>query len=175
MPDLSSREALLQTSRDLRADLERVIAQAGPQRALEANTLGEWSLKDMIAHLTSWRRLTADRLEAGERPEPPAYPWPANLDEEHDIDAINAWFTEQDRDKPLEQIVQESDATFDRVEQALATLAEAKLLTPGGVAWFDWTDDALGPAVMQGTWEHFHIDHEPDIAAWLKQDASSTS
>jgi len=91
-------------------------------------------------------------------------PWPAPLDEEDDLVEINQWFFETNRDKPFEQITRESRESFARVERALESLPERDLLEPDRFPWL--AGYALGPAVVQGTLEHYQ-EHAPDIRAWL--------
>lgn len=153
--------------RGLREEIERVVDEAGEERAVQPGSFDDLSLKDVVAHLTGWRVVTAARLEAGARGEEPTFPWPSNLDEEHDIDEINQWFTDTSRDKSLAEVMADSRATFERVEQAITAMPEDDLLTPGRFAWLDWTDNALGPAVVRGTYGHYHEEHEPAIRAWL--------
>ncbi len=165
MEQLNSREALLDAVRGLREELERVVAEAGEARMEQPGSFGEWTFKDLIAHLTGWRQATAARLEAGLRGEEPVFTWPAQLDEEDDLDEINRWFYETNRDKPLAVVLRESRETFERVERAVAALPEDALLEPGRFPWLG--DAALGPAVVRGTLGHYHEEHEPDIRAWL--------
>ncbi len=165
MEELNSRQALLDAVRGLREELERVVAEAGEAGLEQPGSFGEWTFKDLLAHLTGWRQTTAARLEAGLRGEEPIFPWPAHLDEEADLDEINRWFFETNRDKPLPAVLRESRETFERVERAIAALPEADLLEPGRFPWLG--DDALGPAVVGGTLGHYHEEHEPDIRAWL--------
>lgn len=165
MARLDSRAALLAAMRGLREELDRVVAEAGEARLEEPGSFGDLTLKDVIVHLTGWRLVTAVRLEAGLRGEEPAYPWPAPLNEDHDTDAINRWFYETSRDKPVAAVLRESRETFDRVERAIAALPEDDLLGPGRFSWLG--ELALGPAVVGGTYHHFHEDHEPEIRAWL--------
>jgi hypothetical protein len=167
MEELNTREALLSTVQGLRADLERIIAEVDRERIEAPGSFEAWSFKDVIAHLTAWRLVTAVRLEAGMGGGEPVFPWPDRFDEAEDTDAINQWFYETNRDKPLEQVIRESNDTFDRVERAISTLPEDALLKPGHVDWLHWTDEALGPAVVRGTFGHFHEDHEPAIREWL--------
>ena len=132
MEQLNTKPALFDAMRGLRAEIDRVVAQAGPEQIDVPNSIGDRSLKDVIAHLTSWRLLTAARLEAalGDGEDPPR-PWPAELgDEDDDVDAINRWFYEQNRDKPVEQVLRESADTFDRVERAISALPDDALFNP---------------------------------------------
>jgi hypothetical protein len=164
MTDLNSREVLLATVRSLRGELEGIIAAVGEERATRPGSFDAWSFKDAIAHLTSWRLTTAARLEAGLRGGELAMPWPAPLDEDDDLDEINRWFYESNRDKPFATILRESREAFDRVERAIAALPEQDLLEPDRFPWSQgW---ALGPAVVEGTLGHFR-EHEPDLRAWL--------
>ena len=165
MEQLNSREALLDAVRGLREELERVVAEAGDARMEQPGSFGEWTFKDLIAHLTGWRQTTAARLEAGLRDEEPVFPWPDHLDEEADLHEINRWFYETNRDKPLAAVLRESRETFERVERAIAALPEDDLLEPGRFTWLGGA--ALGPAVVRGTLGHYHEEHEPDIRAWL--------
>lgn len=167
MEDLNNREALLAGVRSLRDDIERVIAAAGEERATRPGSFGELTFKDVIAHLTGWRQVTVARLEAGLRGEEPSMPWPAQLNEDHDLDEINRWFYEMNRDKPLAEIMRESRETFDRAERAIAALPERDLLDVNRFSWLEGY--ALGPGVVRGTLEHYHDDHEPEILAWLAQ------
>lgn len=174
MEQLSTREDLLVTVQGLREDLDRIIAEAGEERMEQPGSFGEWTFKDLIAHLTGWRLVTAARLEAGLSGEEPVFPWPARLDEAHDlddgdVDEINRWFFEANRNKPLADVLRESNETFERVERAIIALPEDDLLMPERFAWVNWTGDGLGPAVVRGTYSHYHQDHEPDIRAWIGQ------
>ena len=167
MNALRTRQQMLDVVRSLCADLDAAIAEAGDDRMETPGSFGPWTFKDLIAHLTGWRLLTATRLESGMSGREPEIPWPAHLDEGDDLDTINDWFFQESREKPVEQVIAESNQTFDRVQQALTTIAEEDLLTPGRFAWLHGTDEALGPAVIGGTENHYRVDHEPELRQWL--------
>lgn len=164
MEELNSRAALLATVRSLRTDLDAIVGRVDAERAAAVGSFDDWSFKDTIAHLTSWRLITAARLEAGLHGTEPAMPWPPSLNEDDDIDEINRRFYESNQDKPLAAILRESQETFDRVERALAALPEPDLLEPGRFPWSQgW---ALGPGVVEGTRDH-HREHQADLNKWL--------
>ena len=171
MTDLNSRDGLLATVRLLRKDIEAIVAEVDEARATQAGSFDTWSFKDTIAHLASWRLVTAARLEAGLSGDAPAMPWPASLDEddvdnvdEGNVDEINRWLYESNQEKPLADILRESGETFGRVERALAALPEPDLLEPNRFPWSQgW---ALGPGVIEGTLGHFR-EHEADLKKWL--------
>lgn len=164
MEQLNDREALREAVRSLRDEIGLVVAEVGEERVMQPGSFDAWTFKDIIAHLTSWRLTTVARLEAGLRGEEPSMPWPARFDEEDDLEEINRWFFEVNRDKPLAEVLRESHETFERVERAIAALPERDLLEPDRFSWLEGY--ALGPAVVRGTLDHYH-EHEPEIRAWL--------
>src|SRR5687767_13412823 len=118
-----------------RAAWEALVAEVGERRLDEPGPMGEWSFKDLAAHLTGWRTRTVLRLEAAARgePEPPA-PWPVDLE---DDDKINAWIHERTRDRPAAEVLRDAVDSFARLRAAVAALPDAAL-TAGD--YFSWTE-----------------------------------
>ena len=141
---------------------EALLAQIGEERMEQPGVAGEWSIKDIVAHLTGWRRRTVGRLQAAQRGlEEPAPPWPAQLQED---DEINAWLYETNRDRPASEILADSRRVFEELVAAIEALPERELLDPGR---FPWTGgEPLSPATL---FAHFHEEHEADMRAWLEQ------
>ncbi len=139
---------------------EALLAEIGPDRMEEAGVAGAWSIKDVVAHLTAWRRRTVGRLEAVAhgRPEP-AHEWPAAL---HEDDEINAWFHERDRDKSVRQTLDESRGVFEQLVSAIEKLPEDVLDHPERLPW--WQGAPVSGAAF---FAHFHDEHEADMRAWL--------
>jgi hypothetical protein len=167
---LTTKAALLETLRELRQGIEAVVAEAGPERMEQPGSFDDLTLKDVIAHLNGWRLVTAARLEAAVRHQEPLLPWPAGLDEgddvdEGDVDEINRWFYETNRDKSAGEVMRDSSDTFERCERAIAALPDEDLFQVGRFSWLG--EYALGPGVVSGTYFHFYEDHEPEIRAWL--------
>ena len=139
---------------------EALLAEIGPDRMEEAGVAGAWSIKDVVAHLTAWRRRTVGRLEAVARGRPePAHEWPAEL---HEDDEINAWFHERDRDKSLRQTLAESRGVFEQLVSAIEKLPEDVLDHPERLPW--WQGAPVSGAAF---FAHFHDEHEADMRAWL--------
>jgi hypothetical protein len=159
--------ATAQTKADLlarieadRAEWHTLLAEVGEGRMEEPGPMGEWTFKDLAAHLTGWRERTIARLEAAGRHEaPPAPPWPAHMD---DDDEINAWIYEQNRDRPLRDVLADADRSSERLAAAIAALSEEDVTTPGRFPGLEGL--ALAAADFSG---HLREEHEPSIRAWL--------
>lgn len=146
---------------------EAIVAEVGEASMDRPGAMGDWTFKDVAAHLNGWRIRTVDRLEAAARDEaPPPFPWPAGLDDETDegLEAINRWFYEENRDRPAAEILAESREQFRRMRAAVEAISEEDLVTAGR---FPWLDGHPLSAVLVGSFEHLHEEHEPAIRAWL--------
>lgn len=141
---------------------EGLLAQVGEARMDEPGVQGEWSIKDIVAHLTAWRRRTVRRLEAAATGQPePAHDWPIDL---HEDDEINAWFHERDRGQSVRETLAESRRVFEKLVSAVEKLPEDALDDPERLPWMQ------GAPVSGATFfGHFHAEHEADMRAWLSR------
>ncbi len=163
----TTKNGLLERIDAERAGWDALLAEVGDERMERPGAAGDWTFKDVVAHLNGWREVTVARLQAASRGEaPPSPPWPAGLDDDTDAgtEAINQWLYERDRDRPVTEVVAASREQFGQMRAAVAALPEADLTTPGRFAWLG---GAPLSAVLDGTFEHLHEEHEPAIQAWL--------
>jgi hypothetical protein len=154
----------------IRAELERLVAEAGPGRMGKPGVMGDWNLKDAIAHLTEWRWWSVARMEGAVTNAEPSPPWSAGLTEETDegTDRINAEFHEKNRDRPVVDVLADSRATLDRLEAATLALSEDELFDTQRFRWLE----GYAPAdVIFGSAEHLFVDHVPGIEAFLARGA----
>jgi Mycothiol maleylpyruvate isomerase N-terminal domain len=141
-----------------------LAAEVGPARYAEPGPMGEWSFGDMAGHLLGWRDRTLNRLEAFARGEPdPPNPWPAELNEDDEVDAINAWIQDHHADRSPTQLVADYDASYDRLVRAIESIPEAKLIDPTAIPF------AGGPLVDVDFGGHLHDEHVPSVRAWLAE------
>lgn len=135
-----------------------LAAEVGEERMEEPGPMGEWTFKDMAAHLYGWGERTIALIEAGPGGNPPT-PWPAELDDDDDI---NAWIYEQHRDRPLRDVLNDMEQYYDRLIKAIEATPEGDLTSPGR---FDWLGDKqLFEADFSG---HFYDDHVEPVRVWL--------
>jgi hypothetical protein len=147
---------------------EALLVAVGEARMLEPGAMGDWTFKDLVAHLTGWRARSLRRLEAAAngQPEPPP-PWPADRVTD---DEINAWIHERNQDRLLGQVVGESRESYARLAEIVQMLPDDALTDPDRFPWLE--GEALGPAIVSGDYfGHLHEEHEPDIRRWLAEPA----
>ena len=160
---------LLATIEAEHAAWRALLAAIGEDRMQWPGAAGpEWTVQDVIAHLTAWRGRTIARLQAGlSHTEPAPGPWPAEFDENDPagVGQINDWFYQADRERPLAAVLAESEARWQALTDLVRALPEADLLEPGRFAWLDGAP--LGPAVLTSSFQHMHEHiHMLAIQAW---------
>lgn len=159
-----TKSELLDWLRDEYQKWEAFLDQIGLARMDQPGVNGDWSIKDIVAHLTGWNRWLVARLQAAQRgePEPPPH-WPAHLQSE---DEINAWIYESNRGHSVSEVLNESRHVH---QQLLAVIED--LPDDVGIDHVEpkfhlvWVGDER--FLVGEFFDHFHDDHEPDVCAWL--------
>lgn len=127
--------------------------------------MGDWTFKDLAAHLTFWQDRMLARTARGPGASPPA-PWLSSMGDEDDEDSweeINAWIREQDRGRPLGDILEDADRSYERFAALIASMPEDHLMTPGRYEVMG--DKAL---IEADFFSHLHEEHEPSLREWLR-------
>jgi len=138
-----------------------LLDEIGPARMDLPGVTGHWSIKDIVAHLTGWRRRTVARLQAAQRGEPdPPSPWPANLQTD---DEINAWIYESNHERSVGEVLDESHQVFQQLLSAVEGLPDNVLMdVQQSLPWLEGN-----PLSAAAIFSHSHDEHEPDMRAWL--------
>jgi hypothetical protein len=143
---------------------EELLEEVGPERLEEPGVNGDWSMKDLVGHLTGWNRWLVARLEAALRgDEEPAPPWPAHLEAEDDI---NGWIYTHYRERSLEAVLAEMRALHARLVAAVASLPDdVRIEHIEPEFYLPWIGDRRFH--VSEFFDHFRDDHEPDVRTWL--------
>lgn len=164
MPSERQREVVAEIRTD-REFWRSLVAEVGRDRMNEPGPMGNWTFKDLAAHLAAWRNARIPAIEAAGRGDPrPPQPWPAQL-ADGDYEAINAWFQERDRDRSLDDVLDDYDRSFERLAAIIESLPEEVAHDPNALYWTG--GDA--PVDVAFT-EHLHEEHVPSIRAWLDRE-----
>ena len=156
-----NKSELLHGVREEYRQWEALLNQISEARMDQPGAAADWSIKDIVAHLTGWRRRTVARLQAAQRGEgvpPPT--WPAHLQTD---DGINAWIYESNRGRSVREVLGDSDHVFQQLLAAIEGLPDEVLSDPARhLPWLE--AQSIKPGDFFG---HFHEEHEPDMRAWL--------
>ena len=123
----------------------------------ESGVVGEWSVKDVIAHITWHEREMVGVLRA--RALVGSDLWNLPLDQR------NAAIFEQNRHRPLSDVLTEAQQIFPHLVELVQTLDDQDLIDPSRFAqmpadWQPWQ------VIASNSFEHYRA-HIPDLRAWL--------
>jgi hypothetical protein len=161
------KSELLRGLRERNQQWLAVLDEVGPARMEQPGVIGDWSMKDLVAHLTVWNRRLVAGLHAAQRGEPePGPPWSPDLQTE---DEINAWIYESERRRPLPDLLAEMHRLFEQILAWAEDLPDdVKMARVEPSYYLVWMNDRR---LLPGEFfDHFHDDHEPDVRAWLARE-----
>jgi len=148
---------------------EALLDQIGSARMDQPGVNGDWSMKDVVAHLTGWNRWLVIRLQAALRGESaPLPPWPTYLQTD---DEINAWIYDSNHGRSVDEVLQESQQVFQQLLSVLQDLpadARIEMVSARRDYYLVWIGDQRFEAGE--FFDHFQDDHEPDVRAWLARE-----
>ncbi len=129
----SSKAQLLSESQQEYEALWKLIEPLTPEQMTQPGTLGEWSVKDVLAHLTEWIRMFQGWYAVGLRGETPVtpaagYKW-------NQLPALNQRIYEQYRQQPLDEVLTHFQEAHHQIMALVASLAEEDLLNPDFLSW----------------------------------------
>jgi hypothetical protein len=125
---LTEKGQILARMAESRRALRSAIDRAGPDLLMRPGSWGEWTLKDLLAHLTYWQMSAIDRLQkvaAGRSEEIQL------VDGDHAIDQINENVYRANKDRSLADMLDAFNSTNLSFRTAVKSLpAEAYLVLP---------------------------------------------
>ncbi|HLV98980.1 MAG TPA: maleylpyruvate isomerase N-terminal domain-containing protein [Ktedonobacterales bacterium] len=154
-----NKALFLETLRSKRAEWETLLAEVGEARMMQPGPAGEWSLKDIIAHVTWGEREMVGVLQA--RALVGSDLWGVSQFER------NAAVYAQNRDRPLPEVLAEAREVHAQLVAALEKVSDddlndARRFAQMPAAWMPWQ-------VIAGNSYGHYDEHMPAIRAWLDQ------
>jgi hypothetical protein len=164
MTEEMSKQKILDLIRVEWEALETVLARLNRDQMLQPGVTGDWSVKDLVAHLAAWEGKMVQWLEESLRGEVPDRPAPGQSWD--DIDWVNEQFYTENRDKTLAEVLAAFRDGHRHAQQVIENLSEEELLDPHR---FEWRKgDPMWHLVATNTWEHYQ-EHRETIENWLKE------
>jgi uncharacterized protein (TIGR03083 family) len=165
MDEPMTKARLLAELRAARGEWDALMAAVGQERMAEPGAAGEWSVKDVIAHLTSYDRWFVRASEAFHRGQLP----PPDGTEGMSFEERNQFLYRQAQDRPLAQVLAESQAVFQQLLEAVEAHTEEFLTQPQ--RFEGWTEPILVWKLLEGDGYEHYRDHMLSIRTWLEQPA----
>ena len=160
------KQTFLETLESERAQWEALVAQVDEGRMAQPGFAGEWSLKDVIAHLAMYEEWTINEIQRALRGEQPE--WDPELTRLSD-DERNAILYEQQRGRTLVDTLAFSRQTHQHLLETIQALADDEFNSSdglGGRLHPFWAGRPLWEGLLGNTSEHYR-QHLPDLKRWV--------
>jgi uncharacterized damage-inducible protein DinB len=153
------KATFINTLEQSRAEWEALLAQVDEERMLQPGAARKWSVKDVIAHVTWGERemvpIMRTHVLAGSEL------WNLSDDERNEV------VYQQNRDRPLQEILQEEQQAYADLFEAAQALSDEDLNDPHRFkqmpeGWVPWQ-------IIAGCSFKHYQDHMPSIREWLAQ------
>lgn len=163
-----NKPELLQWLMDEQQKWELLLAAIGETRMEQPGVSGDWSIRDIIMHLTVWQQWLVARLQAaGTGHAAPLPPWGADVTSD---DAINAWMAAAQRTRTIRDVLDDAQMVYDHMRATIQALPEACRIemidAKYPVIWVQ--DQRFAPGEF---FHHFYEDHAADVRSWLERGA----
>ena len=133
MPRPTSKSDLLAAIEKERGALEALVEGLTPEQMVEPGVVGEWSVKDVLAHLVEWEQMALGWHAAGLRGETPEMPAPGF--KWNQTPALNQMIYEKHRDRPLAEVLEQFHASHQEILGVIQALSNEGLFTAGRYVW----------------------------------------
>lgn len=143
-------------------ELDALLITFTPEQLTTTGVSDTWSIKDILAHLTSWQQRTLDRLDASARNEEPRTP---NLANEEEMNQLNERFYQENSERDLAEVLANYHAAYQQMVTAVEQATDEDLFSPGRFSWLSET--LLWELIAGNTYEHIQ-EHIGAIQHWLE-------
>lgn len=147
----TNKEDLLIAIEKERDALETYLETLTLEQMIDPNTVGEWSVKDVLAHLIEWEQMCLGWYNAGLRGEVPSLPAPGfkwNMTPQLNQQIFEKW-----EKRPLTEITKQFHASHHEILAVIKGLSNEKLFTSGHYAWTK--KNTLGTYMVSATSSHY--------------------
>jgi uncharacterized protein (TIGR03083 family) len=151
MPRPTTKALLLSESGKERTALDAYLAELSPEQMLQAGIVGEWTVKDVLAHLYEWEQMVLGWLAAGQRGETPYVP--AEGYNWGQLPALNEEIRRKHQVRSLEEVLALYRESYREITEAMQGLPEETLFTRGLYPWMN--KNALAAYFTSATGSHY--------------------
>jgi hypothetical protein len=154
---------LAEILRDERAKWNALLDQVGLDRMDIPGVEGEWSVKQLVAHLTWYEQAVVEGAQLALNTGTFSRRRPEGVS----LDEMNAQIAEESRARPASDVLAEAEAVFGQLLTLIAACPDAILNDPQLLGLPD--DMPPWMRVANNSYAHYR-EHEPALRAWLARD-----
>jgi hypothetical protein len=154
-----NKPELLDLTRSERQALDDVFAKLTEDELCAPVLDGGRSMKDALAHITTWEQRVITAIAIGRTGETP--PWPEPGFNPWDTDKLNERDFRANRERPLDDVVAEARRTFDEYVALIESFSDDEI---AGELWY--TPGIPLVAILRGHGDEHYRHHLDAMEAW---------
>ncbi len=167
MAEQMDKAKILDGMRTKYAALEDILAPLDEPQMTTEGVNGDWSIKDVLAHISAWHLRLLDRLHAATWNEEPTL---SGVVTDEEVARLNEQFYKENKSRPLHDVLTDFRTTYLQIVDVVQAMNEEDLIDPHRFAWM--RGNPLWYIIAGDTYEHYQ-EHTATIQQWLgktKQD-----
>jgi hypothetical protein len=126
----------------------------------QPGVVGEWTIKDILAHITAWQTRLITTLFKAERGVTPEMTEAGKT-----VDQMNEKFYREMKDRSFDQVWDDLDSSYHQLLSRLEGWKEKDLFDPKRFKWMK--GDPFAAYIAGDSYEHYE-EHAAQIRAWRK-------
>jgi hypothetical protein len=154
------KQALLDRMQAERARLDAALAGIDDAATVRPGFDGEMSVKDLLAHISAWEQLCMGWIRAGQRGNQPDRP---DQYTDESVNALNAEIYAENRDRPLGEVRDDFERSWQEFGALVESLDERQLLEKG--VW-EWTGDRTLEFMISANADWHYREHAEQLERW---------
>ena len=157
-----TKDEVLEALRNNRDQLLKAIEGLSEDVLVEEKVIDNWTIKDMLYHISMWEAELVKLLWQASQEQPPTTVHFSNVP----LDEINAAWYAQGHSRPLVQVMEDLQTVRKQTIRRASALKDADLNDPKHYSW--QKDHPLWKWIADDSFEH-EAEHTAQIAAWRAQ------
>ncbi|MEJ2706925.1 MAG: ClbS/DfsB family four-helix bundle protein [Anaerolineales bacterium] len=133
MEQKMTKPKLLRMMRAEREHFDNLLEKLDEEDIVRTRVECDWSVKDILAHISVWEQRMIRWLNEAQRGETPVMPAPGMTWD--DLDELNAQTFRENRNRSLEDVLQEFNQSFQEALQTVQSIPEDDLIEPDRYEW----------------------------------------
>jgi hypothetical protein len=161
------KNQLLEALENGREQFLDLIEGLSEEELQQPDVVGDWSIKDILAHLSRWEGELVKLLWQARNGQRPTTMQLRELNpvSQESVDESNARWYAESRERPLELILADFHAVRNQTERRVEAFSEHDLSDPGRFAWLGGRP--LWEWIKGDSFGH-EAEHAAQIRAWLE-------
>jgi len=141
---------------------KELLSEFSEQQMTQSGVIEKWSIKDTVIHIVVHEQRMIQWITQRLHGEPLALPQPYAMPDD-ELDKLNEHIYQENRNRALDEVIHDLDATHAEALTLVEAAAEADILEPG--RFHLQGGEPLWEAIAANTFWHYE-EHGQDIRRW---------